>query len=177
MRQPTSEERDKFALCGAKTKSGGNCRMYSGQGTDHVGVGRCFKHGGCSPTHKKAAAKMEFQQRLHTLAEPLSVEEEAPHHVLKRLIQQTGGRLELIDRELALGPTSPLIQRQYEKERQFLAQIAKMASEVKVEEIEASIKQAQGEQMAQMIRRAATDAGLDALQVQALGVGLRQQVL
>lgn len=148
--------------------------MFAGQGTSHVGVGRCFKHGGASPTHEKAAAKMEVQQRLHTLAEPLSIEEAAPHHVLKRLIQVTGGRLDWIDNELALGPTSPALQRQYEKERQFLAQLAKMASEVKVEEIEASIKQAQALQMAEMIRQAAEGAGLDGLQVRALAVGLRK---
>jgi hypothetical protein len=110
------------------------------------------------------------------MAEPLSVEEAAPHHVLKRLMQQTGGRLEWIDRELGRGPTSPALQRQFETERQFLAHIAKMCSEVGVEAIETAIKQAQALQMAEMIKRAAEDAGLDALQVNALGIGLRKLI-
>jgi hypothetical protein len=32
--------------CGAKTRSGGQCKKQSGWGTDHVGEGRCKLHGG-----------------------------------------------------------------------------------------------------------------------------------
>ena len=173
---PTRAQRDAFALCGAKTKTGAPCRMFAGQGTDHVGVGRCFKHGGCSPSHRKAAAAFELQQRLHSLAEPLSDEEAQPHHVLKQLLRQTGGRLQWLDRELASGETSAAVQRMFKEERQFLAWISKMCSEAKVEEVEANVKQAQAEHMAALIRQAAADAGLDALQVNALGMGLRMRV-
>lgn len=36
------------SLCGAKTRSGGQCRHQAGWGTDHSGSGRCKLHGGKS---------------------------------------------------------------------------------------------------------------------------------
>ena len=68
-------DRTKFDLCGARTKTGQPCKMRSGQGTDHVGIGRCFRHGGASPSGRKAAAAAELQQRLHALSEPLTDEQ------------------------------------------------------------------------------------------------------
>jgi hypothetical protein len=46
---------DRDTLCGAHKKKGGTCGRPAGWGTDHVGVGRCKLHGGCTPTQRKHA--------------------------------------------------------------------------------------------------------------------------
>jgi hypothetical protein len=45
-------------FCGGKRKHGepGTCRRPAGWGTDHVGIGRCKLHGGCTVTHVEAVA-------------------------------------------------------------------------------------------------------------------------
>jgi rubredoxin len=39
----TSEQRDHLStpLCGARKKTGEECRAFAGQGTPHLGVGNC----------------------------------------------------------------------------------------------------------------------------------------
>ncbi len=165
-------DRSKFPLCGARTKAGEPCKMRSGQGTDHVGVGRCFKHGGASPAHRKAAAAGELQQRLHALSEPLADEQAVPALVLKELLKQAAGRMRYLDSEQATHPSEQAA-RLFERERQFLANIAKLASEVNVEQVEANIKQAQALLVANMIKDAAQLVGFSDADVEALGVALR----
>lgn len=172
---PTREQRDAFALCGAKTKTGSPCRMFAGQGTSHVGIGRCFKHGGASPTHEKHAAKISLQQRLHSEAEALTGEEAQPHRILKSLMQTTGGRLRWLDKELSREHTAEA-ERLFKQERQHLSWVAKMCSEANVEQIEATLKQAEAEALARLVRVAAQHAGLTGDRLTALGVGLRLAV-
>lgn len=43
------------AICGATLPSGKSCRRAAGRGTDHLGIGRCDRHGGDSPAGIKAA--------------------------------------------------------------------------------------------------------------------------
>jgi hypothetical protein len=38
------------ALCNARTRAGGTCRLAAGHGTDHVGFGRCRLHAGNTPS-------------------------------------------------------------------------------------------------------------------------------
>jgi hypothetical protein len=173
---PTREQRDAFALCGAKTKTGSPCRMFAGQGTDHVGVGRCFRHGGCSPTHNKAAVAQVVEQRLHQEAEPLSDEEAQPHSVLKSLLAETGGRVRWLDAELGR-QHSAKAEQMYRQERQFLAWISKLCSEVKLEDWEVSVRQSQAAQMAAMVKEALERVGVDSKVVEAVGVGPRARVL
>lgn len=45
--------------CGARTRSGSECRKSAGWNTPHLGVGRCSLHGGCTPDHVKHAARQE----------------------------------------------------------------------------------------------------------------------
>jgi hypothetical protein len=44
-------------LCAATTRSGGSCSLPAGHGTQHVGYGRCRRHGGNTPTHVRAAER------------------------------------------------------------------------------------------------------------------------
>lgn len=46
-------------FCGSARRQGpegASCRRPAGWGTDHVGIGRCKLHGGCTPTHENAVA-------------------------------------------------------------------------------------------------------------------------
>jgi hypothetical protein len=52
-------------LCGAKTKSG-SCGMVAGARTDHLGAGRCFRHGGNTPNGKAYGAKLNLQRQATT---------------------------------------------------------------------------------------------------------------
>ena len=47
--------------CGAKA-SKGPCKRVAGAGTDHLGVGRCSRHGGSTITHRQGA-KAELVRR------------------------------------------------------------------------------------------------------------------
>jgi hypothetical protein len=53
--------------CGAKKPSGKLCASYAGQGTDHVGHGRCLRHGGCStgPVTAEGKAASAQNSRVH----------------------------------------------------------------------------------------------------------------
>jgi hypothetical protein len=53
------------ALCEAQRTNqskGLTCHLVAGYGTDHVGVGRCKWHGGCTPTHNEHAQVEQIKQ-------------------------------------------------------------------------------------------------------------------
>ena len=53
--------------CGAKTKNGDKCQHQAGQGTDHLGTGKCRLHGGASkgaPKGNKYAQKHGIYSKL-----------------------------------------------------------------------------------------------------------------
>lgn len=56
--------------CGAKTRAGGRCGNAAGWGTDHVGFGRCRKHGGNTYSGRSAAGREEVQSFM-AAADPL----------------------------------------------------------------------------------------------------------
>lgn len=58
--------------CGAKTRKGDKCQNQAGQGTDHIGTGRCRLHGGASkgpPKGSRNALKHGIYSRLFSDAE------------------------------------------------------------------------------------------------------------
>lgn len=48
--------------CGGKTKAGGLCKLGAGANTSHPGVGRCSRHGGSTPNHKRAAERAQAER-------------------------------------------------------------------------------------------------------------------
>lgn len=66
--------------CGARTRSGGTCGKTAGWGTEHVGIGRCKLHGGCTPTQVKTARAEQARQAVAAFGLPLDVE---PHEALR----------------------------------------------------------------------------------------------
>lgn len=57
--------------CGAESRTGGTCGLPAGWGTDHVGVGRCRKHGGNTKSHRAAAASEMAGRALRRLGQPI----------------------------------------------------------------------------------------------------------
>jgi hypothetical protein len=57
--------------CGATKKSGGKCTQAAGWGTDHVGVGSCKLHGGCTETHRISAINEIEERKARTMLERL----------------------------------------------------------------------------------------------------------
>jgi len=58
--------------CGAKTRKGDKCQNQAGQGTDHIGTGKCRLHGGASkgaPKGNKNAQKHGIYSRLFSDAD------------------------------------------------------------------------------------------------------------
>lgn len=80
--------------CGAKSRSGGRCKLGAGHGTDHVGSGKCKFHGGSSPNGKIAAAKEAAQ----TLAIELDME---PHDALLWCVRSAAGQVQFLSYKVA----------------------------------------------------------------------------
>ena len=53
--------------CGARTRSGTQCRRPAGWGTDHAGHGPCKLHLGCTPTVSRGAHRQAAEARAHAL--------------------------------------------------------------------------------------------------------------
>lgn len=107
--------------CGAKKRmSEGTCGMHAGWGTDHVGYGRCKRHGGNTVTHRMAAAaQIEEEARRDTPYEDLIKRAD-----LGDLIKELKKRSDITDitEELAVARavTLSFIERADEMERALL---------------------------------------------------------
>lgn len=90
--------------CGAKNKhGGGTCKRRAGAGTDHLGEGRCSKHGGSSPSGKKAAA-VELVAKEAIAFGLGDIEEIHPHDVVEQLVWMSWGQVKFCrDKVIALG--------------------------------------------------------------------------
>lgn len=91
-------------LCAAKTKRG-TCRNVAGKGTDHLGVGRCSRHGGNTRNHKRAAAKELARIELNLLGLP--VEDIDPGTALLEEVARTRRNVRALEELLADVPTHP----------------------------------------------------------------------
>jgi hypothetical protein len=74
--------------CGAKTRNGGGCKAAAGQGTDHVGYGRCKLHGGCTPSHVRKAKEQVAAEAVANYGLPREIE---PHAALLEELHRTAG--------------------------------------------------------------------------------------
>ena len=94
-------------LCGAQRANqpeGVTCTQVAGWGTDHVGVGRCKRHGGSTPTHERAA-KMELARReCDRLGIPIEVD---PTEALLHEVWETAGNVEFYRMLVQQLPTHP----------------------------------------------------------------------
>jgi hypothetical protein len=83
-------EYDPEKHCGAE-RAAGPCRRPKGWRTDHAGIGRCFRHGGSSPSHRKAAEREMLVNACAVLGVPVEVD---PERALIDAIWEARGNVE-----------------------------------------------------------------------------------
>jgi len=175
----TPAQRDKHALCGAKTRSGGTCRKFAGESTEHPGTGRCKYHGGNTPSHRKNAVELEAKQRMVKMGSP--IDGTRPHEALLGLLRSSAGHVAWLMREVGelddLGThEAKVILHLYDEERDRLTRVAKAASDAGVDQAEILVMEAQAVTMVKVLRDAAEDIGLSRDHVAALGNAMRMRL-
>jgi hypothetical protein len=94
-------------LCGAqlpKRPAGVTCKHPAGYKTDHLGVGHCYRHGGSTPTHEKAASVELAKRECATLGIPI---ETTPAEALIHEVWEASGNVEFYRRLVQELPTHP----------------------------------------------------------------------
>lgn len=167
---------------GRKTNESSYCKQPSGWGTEHVGYGRCRKHGGNTPNGKKAAAKLIAEALAKGYGLPQEVD---PQEALVQELHRTAGHVgylhglvaELEEAELHgkvgtegnaegktfLAKSEPhVLVRMYQTERKMLERIAKSCIEAGIEERRVRIAEDQGKLFAQVVQGILKDLNVDA---------------
>jgi len=150
----TREQRDSMKLCGAKKKNGEECRAFAGQGTSHLGVGRCRWHLGNSPSHQSHAVKQEARARMIEFGEALEVD---PASALLGVLHLSAGHLNWIRDELASMDDKTTFEAQvllrcWDEERDRVARISKASLDVGVAEKAVRLAEEYGAQLAALLR-------------------------
>jgi hypothetical protein len=176
---PTREQRDEHALCGARKKNGEPCRKFAGEGTDHLGVGRCKYHGGATSSHRKHAVELEARARMVKFGTPLT--DAQPHQVLLGMLRASAGHVGWLHQEIAalddLGThEAEVLLRVYGEERDRATRIAESCSKAGVEQAEIRFAQMQARSIVSAIRSAAGEVGLRPTQLNALGTAMRKHL-
>jgi hypothetical protein len=161
--------------CGAKTRSAGRCGLPAGHGTDHVGIGHCKLHGGCTPTQVKAAQNQMAASAVQTYGLPVEVD---PHEALLDELHRTAGhvawlgmKVQGLEDDSLHGPVGggehshareePHVWvRLYQEERVHLGRIAKTCIEVGIEERRVRLAERMGELFAAALGRILEQLGV-----------------
>jgi hypothetical protein len=158
----TKELRDRFQLCGARKKNGDTCRLFAGQGTPHLGIGRCKHHGGMTPNHMKNAAKVESQRRMVQLGGSVEM---APHEALLAMLHLSSGHVVWLRNEISAQKTvgdfeARVIYQMYSEERDRVARIAKACLDAGVAERQVRLAEEFGQMLADVLRAVFEDKDL-----------------
>jgi hypothetical protein len=175
----TPEQRDRHALCGAKKRKGGKCRLYAGQRTDHPGVGHCYLHGGATPNGKKHAVTLEARRAMVKLGVP--IEDITAPDALMGLLRATSGHVAWLHAQLAdlddlADHEAQIIVKLYDAERDRLVRIGEACIRAGVAEAQVRIMSGQIAVLGSALQRAAAKAGLSDAQRQRLGAALRDEL-
>ncbi|MEU8199526.1 hypothetical protein AB0C10_37655 [Microbispora amethystogenes] len=73
-----------------RDEGGGYCHQPAGWGTEHVGVGRCRKHGGNTPSHRAAARQEHARRAVVTYGLPREID---PAAALLEEVHRTAGHV------------------------------------------------------------------------------------
>lgn len=163
--------------CGAKTRSGGECKLPAGHGTEHVGIGRCRRHGGSTPNHVKAANKIKATAAVEQYALPREID---PHQALIEELNRTAGWVAFLNERVqeldnadsmrtrkgggngAIPEETPHLWIQMLKdERAHFVNVAKTCIAVGIEERRVNLAEQQAELWAGVIRGIVGDLGHD----------------
>lgn len=84
--------------CNALKSGGrGRCRLPAGARTGHLGFGRCYRHGGSTPTGIKGAQTIMAKQAVATYGLPISI---APQEALLQEVWRTAGVVQYLEGEI-----------------------------------------------------------------------------
>ena len=176
------QRQDHGNLCGAQKRSGGTCRNFAGQNTNHLGIGACWLHGGRMKSSRKKGAVVKVEREL-TMLDPIDGDIN-PVEVMIELLRVSIARARWLNRKLtALDPDDL-----YELEGQVLAKFdgderdrgaraAKYCLEAGVPEFRVQLEQGQVDIMVQMIKLALVRIGAPAHYASALGAALRIEAM
>ena len=159
------------------------CTRPKGWGTDHPGVGRCKRHGGATPNHRKAAAKESAEAAVALYGLPREIE---PHEALLEELHRTAGHVAWLEQIIRAGEIAkelnPTGKRRavkldqavfgggdqpsvwldlYERERKHLKDVAKTCIALGIEERRVQILEEQASWFAERQRLILTDLGID----------------
>jgi hypothetical protein len=161
--------------CGAKTRAGTPCKRPAGAGTEHVGLGRCKHHGGCTPGQIK---NVQAQQARLAAAEFGLARDIAPHDALIEELQRTAGlvsfygaraaELQQDDLHGPVGSTHNAIPkheahiwvRLHQEERVHFTRVAKTCVECGIAERQIKLAEEQGRLIATAIRGILDELGV-----------------
>jgi hypothetical protein len=82
--------------CGAKTRTGGPCKLKAGFKTDHVGEGRCRLHGGATPVKHGLSSTVHTARLADRIEEHLKNPD--PLNLLKEVAQLRAFAEDLMER-------------------------------------------------------------------------------
>lgn len=149
--------------CGHPTVATGKpCKQPAGSRTPHLGIGKCWLHGGRSPSHIIAAERIKLEREALQYGGPIEID---PHEALIQEVYRSAGHVqflaekvqaledeELVESSLA-GRVPSLWIRWYAEERKRLVDAAATCIKAGVAERRVQIAEAQGKMLAEAIRR------------------------
>jgi hypothetical protein len=174
-----ANKRSGYPLCGAKKKNGEECRAFAGQGTDHLGTGKCKFHGGATRSHRKRAVQQEAESRMATLGASLDVR---PDQALMGVLRATAGHVAWLATEVASlegidSPEAAGVVSLYGQERDRLARVAKACLDSGISKVEVEVAQEQTKFVAKAVNSALSSiGGLTNEQRKQFGEALRREL-
>jgi hypothetical protein len=183
----TPAQRDRNALCGAIKRNGEKCRKYAGEGTPHLGVGKCKYHGGNTPSHKKHAIKVKAEQEATKAQQMLAAQfgqlvAIEPTEALMTVLHLSFGHLCWLRSELANAPdkttfAGQVFMRMYDDERDRVARISKAALDAGVQERTIKLAERWGEMLADLLSGILGELALTARQQAAVPAIVRRHLI
>lgn len=175
--------------CGHAKRCGPNrgepCLMAKGWGTDHYGFGRCRKHLGNTPTHRKAAKLQKVQKEVDAIILYGPQREVTPHEALLEEIWRTAGIVSWLEgkvreygeaddlvwgvvetEEGTRGSTVKQAARPsvwltlFQKERRHLVDVSRVAIAAGIAERQVKLAEQQGAIIAEVLRGTLKDLGI-----------------
>lgn len=189
--------------CNARNRGArpGRCRRGAGQGTEHVGIGRCNLHGGNTTNHQIAAQRVLAERAVQTYGARVDIPtsqallEEfawAVGHVrwLRDIVAEIDpdalvwGKTEEADKQAGEFPgvdtkrqAAPNVWLDlYHKERRLLLDLAKTIDALKLEQRKVEWAEKQGAQFAAVIQAFTARLGLSAEQAVLVPAALREAI-
>lgn len=160
---------------GRKTDGSGYCTRPPGWGTQHVGVGRCKRHGGSTQLYQEKAQKLRAAAFVEQYGLPRHID---PHTALEEELDRSAGHVDFLRLQVASldteGMHGPVGGGQgaipehkphvwiamYNEERDRFRRIAKTCIDAGIAQRRVEIAEAQGQLLAAAVRGILTRLGV-----------------